>query len=191
VGLAVVVVVGALSTAGAAMAATGHLSGPIRQASRNLLTTVGATPPSTTAGPSSQPAHGADNAGAGGLAATGQGAPTAGTAGTGSDPTAAAPVAGAAKDALCQAFMAGRGAEQGKKADAAAFEALARAAGGADKVPAFCQATAPGGAKPKKDRPAPSSTPGGQGPGQGGPPPGNGAGGQGQGGPPDAPPAGR
>jgi hypothetical protein len=186
-----VVVVVALSTAGAAVAATGHLSGPIREATRNLLTTVGATPPATTAGPGSRPAHGADNAGTGGPAATGQGTRTAGTAGTGSGPTAAAPVAGAAKDALCHAFMAGQGAEQGKKADAAAFEALARAAGGADQIPAFCQATAPDGAKPKKDRPAPPSTPGGQQPGQSGPPPGSGGGNQGQGGPPHPPPAGR
>jgi len=48
---------------------------------------------------------------------------------------------GPARDGLCQAWQAGQGATNGKRMDAAAFEALAKAAGGADKVAAYCQAS--------------------------------------------------
>jgi hypothetical protein len=40
---------------------------------------------------------------------------------------------------LCTAYMAGKGAENGGKYDAAAFEALEKAAGGADKVADYCK----------------------------------------------------
>ncbi len=43
------------------------------------------------------------------------------------------------KTGLCTAYMAGQGATQGGKYDAAAFQALERAAGGADKVADFCK----------------------------------------------------
>jgi hypothetical protein len=39
---------------------------------------------------------------------------------------------------LCQAYTAGAGAEHGKARENPAFSALTAAAGGADKVPAFC-----------------------------------------------------
>ncbi len=61
-----------------------------------------------------------------------------GHAGTGPDAT------GAAKDGLCKAWEAaqsGQGATNGKRMDSAAFQALATAAGGADKVDAYCQTT--------------------------------------------------
>ena len=73
-------------------------------------------------------------------------------------------------------------AEQGKKLDATAFEALARAAGGQDKVPAYCQARQPGDGKPKQQKqPMPPEDPG-QGQGSGGLPAGTGGDNQGQGG---------
>src|SRR5262245_20919430 len=50
---------------------------------------------------------------------------------------------GAAKKGLCTAWAAGKGAENGAKEDAAAFQALAKAAGGAGNVASFCaEATA-------------------------------------------------
>ena len=57
-------------------------------------------------------------------------------AGTSGGPDATGP----AKQGLCQAWQSGKGAENGGKESAAAFEALAKAAGGPDKVAAFCAA---------------------------------------------------
>jgi hypothetical protein len=84
---------------------------------------------------------------------------------------------GPAKDGLCRAWESGQGGEHGRREDSTAFRALAAAAGGADKIAAYCQATTPGGSTGQdKDK--------GQGQGQGqGPPPGGGPG-QGNGGPP-------
>jgi hypothetical protein len=48
---------------------------------------------------------------------------------------------GPAKAGLCRAWAAGKGRENGGKADSTAFEALAKAAGGADNVAAFCAGT--------------------------------------------------
>jgi hypothetical protein len=42
----------------------------------------------------------------------------------------------AAAEGLCRAYLAGKG----KKLDAAAFQALATAAGGSDNIPAYCRA---------------------------------------------------
>jgi hypothetical protein len=52
----------------------------------------------------------------------------------------------ATRKGLCQAWQAGQGTVKGSRADSAAFRALATAAGGADKVPAYCQAAAAAGA---------------------------------------------
>lgn len=52
---------------------------------------------------------------------------------------------GTAKAGLCQAWRAGRGAEGGVRPDSPAFRALAVAAGGADKVAAYCQDATAGG----------------------------------------------
>jgi hypothetical protein len=45
---------------------------------------------------------------------------------------------GAARKGLCTAWAAGEGAEHGAKEDAAAFQALVEAAGGADNIASFC-----------------------------------------------------
>ena len=86
---------------------------------------------------------------------------------------------GAARHGLCQAWLAGQGDEHGKREDSTAFQALAAAAGGADRVPAYCQADADASAahgqppgKPAAPTTGPPEDPGqghGQG-GQGGPP---------------------
>ena len=52
----------------------------------------------------------------------------------------AATLAGAA--GLCQAYGSGSGGENGKRLDATAFGRLADAAGGADKIPAYCGSVA-------------------------------------------------
>jgi hypothetical protein len=106
--------------------------------------------------------------------------------------------AGPAAQGLCRAWSAGQGGQDGKKLDAPAFAALAKAAGGSDQIAGFCAkvtASTPGGAGQGQGGPpssVPASTAGGH--GQGGPPsslPANSAGGagQGQGGPPSSVPA--
>jgi len=171
-GLAVVVAVGALVTGGVAGAATGHLPGPVRAAGRAILGSDGGTPSTSTQagqppGPVKRPAGSG-----GGLGGARPGVST----GPGGAGTAAAPN----PEGLCQAFVSGNGAEQGGKLDATAFEVLARAAGGQDRVGAYCQALVekdqasgkPKGPKDTKqpkepEQPSPSGN-GGQ--GQGGPP---------------------
>ena len=171
-GLAVVVAVGALVTGGVAGAATGHLPGPVRAAARTVLGSDGGAPSTSTQagqppGPVKRPAGSG-----GGLGGARPGVST----GPGGAGTAAAPNPGG----LCQAFVSGNGAEQGGKLDATAFEVLARAAGGQDRVGAYCQALvekAQASGKPKgpkdtkqpkePEQPSPSGN-GGQ--GQGGPP---------------------
>jgi len=175
-GLAVVVVVGALATGGAAGAATGHLPGPVREAARTILGTGGAQAPpaSTDAGQPPAPVKRPADAG-GGLPGSRLGVST--SRGPGGGPAASPNLEG-----LCQAFVSGNGTEEGRKLDATAFEALARAAGGPDRVPAFCEDLLPGDQKAKEPKepkqPEPSNS-GGQ--GQSGPPATTGSGGQGQG----------
>jgi hypothetical protein len=85
---------------------------------------------------------------------------------------------GAARHGLCQAWSAGQGGEHGKREDSTAFQALAAAAGGADRVPAYCQSDASAAhGQPPADPPARPSPPTtgppedpGNGHGQGGPP---------------------
>ena len=178
VGLAVVVVVGALSTGGVA-AATGQLPGSIRDAARNLRTMVGGPAVPTETGPGRRPAP-TGTTGGDGQGVDGQGARPAGEPGVGSRV-----VPGVAADGLCRAFLAGRGGVKGNRVDAAAFQALARAAGGPDKIVAFCQGVQPGSAEPDKQKPdKPPRTSGNEDHGPGGPPPDPGGGNQGQGGPP-------
>jgi hypothetical protein len=175
-GLAVVVVVGALVTGGVAGAATGHLPGPVRQAARSILgTTDGGTPStSTQAGQPPAPVKRPADAG-GGLPGSRLGVST--SRGPGDGPAASPNLEG-----LCQAFVSGNGAEEDGRLDATAFGALARAAGGQERVPAFCEDLLPGDQKPKEPKepkqPEPSDS-GGQ--GQSGPPATTGSGGQGQG----------
>jgi hypothetical protein len=179
-GLAVVVVVGALVTGGAAGAATGHLPGPVRDAARSILGTGGQAPPaSTEAGQPPAPVRRPTGSG-GGLPGSHPGVST--SRGPGAGPAASPNLEG-----TCQAFLSGNGAEEGGKLDATAFEALARAAGGQDKIPAYCEALQPKDEKAKQpsdskepEEPKPSGN-GGQ--GQGGGPPTSTGGGQGQGNP--------
>jgi hypothetical protein len=77
-----------------------------------------------------------------------QAAATSGAGAAGHDVGAAAVVGldGAAKAGLCQAWQAGQGTEDGRRADSPAFRALAVAAGGADSVAAYCNDAVAGGA---------------------------------------------
>jgi hypothetical protein len=187
VGLAAVVVVGALAASGGAAAATGHLPGPVRDAARSILVTVGGGEPAPTSGPGGSPASMTPDTEAGAAGGRGAGSTdtTARSAGTGSGPAANPNMVG-----LCRAYAAGNGGEQGNKLDAAAFQALARAAGGADKIPAYCQQVDPGssgngngqppGDAPKEPKGGPPVSSGQGSPGQGAAPPSS-DGGQGQG----------
>jgi hypothetical protein len=173
-GLAAAVVVGALATGGVA-AATGHLPAPVREAARSVLGPAAGTPATS---PSA--ASGTGTAGAGGPGPGGS-APTLGP-GPRTGPAAAGPAAGPALNGLCTAFQAGRGGDQGGKLDAAAFEELVRAAGGAGNVPSFCEAVLAAGVKTSKPKePTPKGPPGDPGQGQGGPPATTGGGGSGNG----------
>jgi hypothetical protein len=82
---------------------------------------------------------------------------------------------GPASHGLCQAWLAGQGDVQGRRADAPAFQALAAVAGGADQVAAYCEADSDASAKREQRPVAPPTTMGpredpGQGHGKGGPP---------------------
>jgi hypothetical protein len=90
---------------------------------------------------------------------------------------------GAARHGLCQAWLTGQGGEHGKRMDSTAFQALAAAAGGADRVPAYCQADADASAAHAQRPATPPAKPS---PPTTGPPedPGHGNGQGGQGGPP-------
>jgi hypothetical protein len=173
-GLAVVVVVGALVTGGAAGAATGHLPGPVGEAARNILGAGGSEAPSASTEGYQPPVPVTRPTGpGGGLHASRPGSAT----GSGPGAGGAGSTATSNLEGLCQAFLSGSGAEKGGKLDATAFEALARAAGGQDKVPAFCQALQPGDQKATEQgarEPEPSDSGG-----QGGPPAGTASGGQG------------
>src|SRR4029450_14135581 len=98
-----------------------------------------------------------------------------------------------ARVGLCRPWQAGTGADQGQRANSVAFQALATAAGGADKVAGYCadgtggSAGANGqgpGSPPSSSRPggSPPSPPG------SGPPPDASPSGHGQGGPPTTTP---
>ena len=106
----------------------------------------------------------------------------------GGNEAATGPDAGSpAKAGLCRAWLSGQG-DHGRRMDSVAFQALAAAAGGADKIAAYCKDAAPGsagaqgpGSSSPPRRSAPSTT---VSPPSGGPPADPGSGGQGQGGPP-------
>jgi hypothetical protein len=188
-GLAAVVLVGAVATGGAAAAASGHLPGPVREAARSILGPLGGGAPAPPSRPGSPPGPVATGGPASAGATTGpQGSQPTGTAVRRPASTAAAGAAAAVdSEGLCRAYLAGEGDEQGKKLEATVFQALAKAAGGAEKIDDYCAALLPGEAKPKdKDQPPPGDQGQGQeqeqgnGQGQGGPPPSTGAGNQGQ-----------
>jgi hypothetical protein len=89
----------------------------------------------------------------------------------------------AARAGLCRAWEAGQGGDHGRRMDSVAFQALVEAAGGADKVAAYCKDVAASTSTKghgKGQASPPSSDP----PADPGPPASTGPGGHGQGGPP-------
>jgi hypothetical protein len=177
-GLAVVAVAGALATGGAAAAAGGHLPGPVRDAARSILVSVGGT---ELAPPTVAPAPSGSGAGAGtapsGPGPTGQAHPTPGSPATES-PAVPGTTAPDTKG-LCRSYLATQDKQAGKKLEAASFDLLADEAGGADKVLTYCRHLLAIDAKPKEGEQKPPPDDQGQGQVHGGPPPSNG-GGQGQ-----------
>jgi hypothetical protein len=179
-GLAAAALVGALVTGGAAAAATGNLPGPVRNVARSLLGTGGGAGPVAPTEPGQQPAavgssHTSPSTPTGPTDGS-QGGQPAATGGPGTHPTAAGSLAGPDVEGLCRAFLAGEGAEQGKKLDATAFQDLAKLAGGAEKIPSYCEEVLAGG----EDKPQQPPGGSGQDQGRGGPPTSTGAGNQGQ-----------
>jgi hypothetical protein len=164
-GLAVAVVVGALSMGGVAAAATGHLPEPIREVARTILTAVGVA----TSGPPAEPTPSTTEAGAGGAAGDGQGTRPTGAANHGQrrqDSTSAPVVAGAPGERLCRAFLSSQAVRQSQESEGSAFQAQA-AAGGGDETAGYCQGTRPAGqADHRQGQSAPPGTAGNQGTGR-------------------------
>jgi hypothetical protein len=138
-------------------------------------------------GPAKPPAgHGPDSPGGGAAtasghsnaAATSTAATKAATGEHGSGTATGPDASGPAKDGLCRAWQAGQGGQNGKRLSSTAFRALAAAAGGADKIAAYCQATTtpadPASTGHEHSAPPTSNTPpaggSGNGNGNGGPP---------------------
>jgi hypothetical protein len=69
----------------------------------------------------------------------------AGAAGQGVEAAASVDLPGTAQAGLCRAWEAGQGGDSGSRADTPAFQALVAAAGGADKVAAYCGDVTAGG----------------------------------------------
>ena len=101
----------------------------------------------------------------------------------------------AARAGLCRAWQAGQGGDHGHRAESVAFQALVDAAGGADKVGAYCEDVATGASaeshgkgpasRPSVSAPPTSVSPPSSGrPVDPGPPASTGPGGHGPGGPP-------
>ena len=170
-GLAAAALVGALVTSGAAAAATGNLPGPVRDVARNILDTAGGGGPGTATMPAPAPASHASTPGS---IQAGQSTRPTGATGSGPATTGAAAAPNPNLEGLCQAYLSSKGAEQGKKLDSAAFEALVRAAGGKEKVQDYCQSLLPAGRRDTEKQPPPDDP--GQGQSQGGPPPSSGGG---------------
>jgi hypothetical protein len=174
--------VAVLSLAGVAAAATGLLPDQASPVADQAAATTGAD----------AAAHGLGEAAAANLGGTAQ---AGSTDGQGRASAAGPDATGAARAGLCRAWQAGQGADHGQKAESVAFQALVKAAGGADKVAAYCedvaagssadahgqsQASPPSVSAPPTSVSPPSSGP----PADPGPPASTGPGGQGQGGPP-------
>jgi hypothetical protein len=161
-GLAAVVLVGAVATGGVAAAATGHFPAPVRDAARSILAPLDDRTP-----PGARPGQAATSGPASSSATTGpSGSQPTGTTPHGPASTAAGPAAGQNHQGLCLAYLAGQSG-QGRKLEAPALQALARAAGGEDKIAGWCAELLPGEAKPKDDKPKDEDEPVDQGQGQG------------------------
>jgi hypothetical protein len=123
--------VAVLSIGGVAAAAGGLLPDQASPVAGQAVTTTGAD----------AAAHGLGKAAAANLGGSAQAGATEGqgrASAVGPDATAAA------KAGLCRAWQAGQGGDHGRRMDAVAFQALVDAAGGADKVAAYCQDVAAG-----------------------------------------------
>ncbi len=122
---AIAIAASVLCLAGVAGATTGTLPGPVQQVADRVLNAVGVTAPDQARERGPSRPDAAD--------------------------------AGAAADAggLCRAWRAGQDGQQGATDGAAAFEALATAAGGADKIAAYCQAIT---ARPGQAKKEPATT---------------------------------
>jgi hypothetical protein len=179
IGLAVAIIIGALSMGGVAAAATGHLPEPIREAARSLLTTIGVATPGTPAGSDRQPVPSTEGPGAGTTPNHGQGTPR--TRAAHDKPPLRAPTTARA------AMGVGRGTPApgvGGRAEQADRRGAARHADGrgcgADRIAASCGAAPPsiehrahGQGEPKRTHDGGSKATGhGQGRGHGEPPPG-------------------
>jgi hypothetical protein len=174
--------VAVLSIGGIAAAATGLLP--------DQASPVADQAAATTAADAA--ARGLGKAAAANLAGTAQ---AGSTAGRGRESAVGPDATGAARAGLCRAWQAGQGADQGRRMDAVAFQALADAAGGADQVAAYCAEVAAGASvdargqgqasPPSVSAPATKVAPPGSGPPAApGLPDSTGPGGHGQGGPP-------
>jgi hypothetical protein len=128
------------------------------------------------------------------VANTGGTAQAGATGGQGRESAVGPDASAAARAGLCRAWQAGQGGDHGRRMDAVAFQALVDAAGGADKVAAYCQDVAAGssGAHGQGQASPPSvsvppttvSPPSSGPPADPGPPASTGPGGHSQGGPP-------
>jgi hypothetical protein len=118
--------VAVLSIGGVAAAASGLLP--------DQASPVADQAPATTGADAA--AHGLGKAAAADLG----GSANAGLAeGQGRASAAGPDASGAARVGLCRAWQAGQGADHGRRMDAVAFQALVEAAGGADRVAAYCE----------------------------------------------------
>jgi hypothetical protein len=174
--------VAVLSLGGVAAAASGLLPGQASPVAEQAPATTGAE----------AAAHGFGKAAP---ANPGGSATAESTVGQGRASAAGPDAAGTARAGLCRAWQAGRGADHGRRAESVAFQALVEAAGGADRVAAYCQGVAAGasaedhgkgqGSPPSGSAPPTSVSPPSSGPpADPGPPASTGPGGHGQGGPP-------
>jgi hypothetical protein len=163
--------VAVLSVGGVAAAATGLLPGQASPA-------TGRTPATTaTTAAAGQGVGAAARVDLGGAAQAGATDARGRESAVGPDATAAA------RAGLCRAWQAGEGADHGQRADSVAFQALVAAAGGADKVAAYCEDVTAGRSADAHGQ-GQASPPGGGAPADPGPPASTGPGGHGQGGPP-------
>jgi hypothetical protein len=173
--------VAVLSIGGIAAAATGLLPGQASPVADQAAASTGAD----------AAAHGLGEAAIANMGGTAQ---AGSTGGQGRESAVGPDATAAAQAGLCRAWQAGQGADHGQRADSVAFQALVDAAGGADKVAAYCeevtaanstgahgqsQGSPPNGSAPPTSVSPPSSGP----PADPGPPASTGAGGHGQGGP--------
>jgi hypothetical protein len=174
--------VAVLSIGGVAAAATGLLPDQASPVAEQATASTGGD----------AAAQGLGKAAAADLGGAGQ---TGSAAGQGRASAVGPDATGAARAGLCRAWQAGQGGDHGGRMDSVAFQALAEAAGGADKVAGYCEDVAAGssadahrqnpGSPPSVSAPPtrvspPSSGP----PADPGPPASTGSGGHGQGGPP-------